>query len=58
MDSATKPSARFVYCTYTNQTQQARHAMAEVLRSCGCDGNLAAIEFTRMLKVASRSGRT
>jgi hypothetical protein len=58
MDSATKPSVLFVYFTYTNQTQKAMHAMAEVLRGRGCDVNLAAIEFTRMLKMASRSGRT
>jgi hypothetical protein len=58
MDPATKPSVRFVYFTYPNQKQKAMHAMAEVLRGRGCDVNLAAIEFTRILKVASRSGRT
>ncbi len=35
-----------------------KHVMAEVRRDCGCDVNLAGIEVTRMLKVASRSGRT
>jgi hypothetical protein len=35
-----------------------KHAIAEVLRGRGCDVNLAAIEVTRTLKAASRSGRT
>jgi len=58
VDPARKPSVRFVYFTYTNQTQKAIDAMAEVFRDRGCDVSLAAIEVTRMLKVASRSGRT
>jgi hypothetical protein len=46
MDLATKPSVRFIYFTYTNQTRKVMDAMAEVLRDRGCDSQLAAIEFT------------
>jgi hypothetical protein len=46
MDSAAKPSVLFVYFTYTNQTRKVMDAMAEVLRGCGCDVQLAAIGFT------------
>ena len=46
MDPATKPSVLLVYFTYTNQTRKVIDAMAEVLRGCGCDVRLAAIEFT------------
>ena len=46
MDSARKPSALFVYFTYTQQTLKVIQAMAEVLRDRGYDVSLAAIEFT------------
>jgi menaquinone-dependent protoporphyrinogen IX oxidase len=46
MDSARKPSVLFVYFTYTQQTLKVVEAMADVLRSRGCEVTLAAIEFT------------
>jgi menaquinone-dependent protoporphyrinogen IX oxidase len=46
MDSTAKPSALFVYYTYTQQTLKVVEAMAGVLRGRGCDVSLAAIEFT------------
>jgi multimeric flavodoxin WrbA len=46
MDSATKPSALFVYYTYTQQTIKVLEAMSEVLRDRGCEVSLASIEFT------------
>ena len=45
MDSVRKPSVLFAYCTYTQQTLKVVEAMADVLRSRGCEVHLAAIEF-------------
>jgi hypothetical protein len=45
MDDAEKPSALFVYYTYTNQTKKVVDTMADVLRERGCDVHLGAIEF-------------
>lgn len=42
-----RPSALFVYFTYTNQTRKVIDAMAEVLRARGIDVTLAAIERTQ-----------
>jgi hypothetical protein len=46
MESAKKPIVLFVYYTYTKQTLTVVEAMADVLRSRGCDVHLGAIEFT------------
>src|SRR3954465_14804945 len=40
------PSVLFVYYTYTQQTRKVVDAMADVLRSSGCEVSLAEIEFT------------
>jgi len=45
MDSVRKPSVLFAYYTYTQQTLKVVEAMADVLRSRGCEVHLAAIEF-------------
>ena len=45
MDSVRKPSVLFAYYTYTQQSLKVVEAMADVLRSRGCEVHLAAIEF-------------
>ena len=45
MDSVRKPSVLFAYYTYTQQTLKVVEAMADVLRSRGCEVHLAGIEF-------------
>jgi hypothetical protein len=46
MDSATKPRVLFVYYTHTQQAQRVCDAMADVLRTRGCEVSKASIEFT------------
>lgn len=46
MSESTKPSALFVYYTYTQQTVKVLDAMSEVLRDRGFEVSLAPIEFT------------
>lgn len=46
MDSPKKPSALFVYYSYTQQTRKVIEAMAGVLRDRGADVGIAGIEFT------------
>jgi menaquinone-dependent protoporphyrinogen IX oxidase len=43
---ATGPRVLFVYFTYTQQSLKVAEAMADVLRTRGCDVRLAGIEFT------------
>jgi hypothetical protein len=45
MVTGSKPRVLFVYFSYTQQTKKVVDAMAETLRSRGCDTELAAIEF-------------
>ena len=46
MGSESRPSALFVYFSYTQQTKNVLDAMADVLRGRGIDVALAAIELT------------
>jgi multimeric flavodoxin WrbA len=45
MATGSKPRVLFVYFSYTQQTKKVVDAMAETLRSRGCDAELANIEF-------------
>jgi len=46
LSSSSKPAVLFVYDSYTQQTKKLVEAMADVLRSRGCEVELGAIEFT------------
>ena len=57
MDSENKPSALFVYFTYTNQTKKILDAMAEVLQTHGCDVTFA-VDQTHPSATRSDSSRS